>query len=49
MNYHLVVTHPWAEYGRGDVITDPETVKAILAGEHARDVVKIAAPEPQGA
>jgi len=43
MNYHLIVTTPWGDYQRGERITDPAKVQAILA-EHHDKVVRVAAP-----
>lgn len=43
----LVVTHPFADYAIGQEITDPETVKTVLA-EHPDKVVKVAVhPVPE--
>lgn len=44
---NLIVTEPFAEYKRGDQITDPELVAEILEGEHAPFVVKVAPQVPQ--
>lgn len=38
----LIVITPFADYQRGDEITDPDTVRAILESEHAAHVVKVA-------
>lgn len=35
----LVVTSPFGDYRRGDTISDPEAMEAILAGGHAQHVV----------
>lgn len=45
MEYTLVVVKPFADYQRGDSITDPEVITAILAGdhEHENSVVRVAA------
>lgn len=40
MAWHLVVTGTFDGYERGQEITDAATVEAILAGDHAHDVVK---------
>jgi hypothetical protein len=41
MNIHLVVVHPFAEYIRGQIITDAATITQILASEHAIAVVRV--------
>ncbi len=41
----LVVTQPFADYAKGDQITDPKTVAAILDG-HSHRVVKTNVPDP---
>lgn len=40
MAWHLIVTETFDGYERGQEITDAATVEAILAGDHAGDVVK---------
>ncbi len=35
----LVVLHAFGRYNRGDVITDPATIQAILAGGNANLVL----------
>ncbi len=54
MSIHLVVVHAFADYKRGDLITDEATVKKVLA-DNARLVVRcqdhpgapqVTAPEP---
>lgn len=35
----LVVLHAFGRYGRGDLITDPATIEAILAGGNRSLVV----------
>ncbi len=42
--YHLVVIHPFDTYQRGAVISDPDDVADVLAGENAHHVNKIKAP-----
>lgn len=45
--YHLVVTHPFDKYHRGDKITDAAEM-AKWAVSHAHFVVRVAAPaEPE--
>jgi hypothetical protein len=41
MDTQLVVVRPFAGFARGAVVTDPAQVKAILAGEHALNVVRV--------
>ena len=36
---NLTVTNPFAGFKLGEVITDPDAVKAVLAGEHSGHVV----------
>jgi hypothetical protein len=38
----LVVTTAFADYQVGDEITDADTVKTILDGDHSSNVVKVA-------
>lgn len=45
MAYALTVTNPFGPYGRGDAITDPKVVAAVLASEHRIDVVKVSKPD----
>ena len=42
MPYHLVVVRAFGPYSRGDVVSEPAAIDAILAGEHAGNVVRIA-------
>jgi hypothetical protein len=44
--YHLAVRSAFRTYKRGDMITDPATVQAVLGSEDAVHVVKVAAPDP---
>lgn len=41
----LVVTHEFANYSKGDEITDADAVKTILDGDQASNVVKVATPD----
>ena len=41
----LVVTNPFGGRDRGDRITDPKEINAVLAGEHAHHVVQADHPE----
>lgn len=45
MAIKLIVNEPFAEYSKGDEITDAATVRAILKGENAAHVVAVQAPE----
>jgi hypothetical protein len=38
MERHLIVTEPFGGYPTGALITDPDTVAEILAGQHAGSV-----------
>jgi hypothetical protein len=52
MDSVLVVVRPFGQYKRGDVIDNPTRVTAVLGGEHAYHVVRVAAaqqPAPQRA
>jgi hypothetical protein len=44
MTLHLVVTKAFLRYTRGDIITDPDKIRDILAGEHRRFVTRVASP-----
>ncbi len=41
----LTVTHHFADYKPGDVITDSALIEAILKSDNAVKVVKVAGPE----
>ncbi len=50
---HLIVTHAFARaarldgdaaYARGDAITDPAEIEAVLASDHAGHVVRVDPP-----
>jgi hypothetical protein len=43
MQFHLVVVRAFGAYARGDLITDPETIAAVLGSESANNVVRIVA------
>jgi hypothetical protein len=45
----LVVVKPFAGLVRGDIVTDAERITEILNSEHARSVVRVAAPGSRGA
>lgn len=50
MSIHLVVVNPFADYQRGDQITDPATIEAVEASTNQSSVVRVAdepaAPPP---
>ena len=41
----IVVHSPFAAYSRGQVVTDADTVRTILAGDHASSVHRISLPD----
>lgn len=45
MAIHLVVTIPFADYQKGDKITDAKVVADVLDSPQAPHVVKVAAPD----
>jgi hypothetical protein len=49
MALHLVVRQPFGDRKRGDKITDPAEVAAVLESENEPHVVRVNAPEPEGA
>lgn len=46
METHLVVVRAFDGFARGDIISDASTISAILNGEHASFVVRVATPKP---
>ncbi len=42
MQFRLVVVCAFGAYAKGDVVSDVEAMAAILAGEHAGRVVRVA-------
>jgi hypothetical protein len=48
MDIHLVVVKPFGGLARGDIITDKARISQILSSEHARGVVRVAAPISKG-
>jgi hypothetical protein len=44
MTHRLVVTKPFRNYARGDIIVDVAKTIEILAGEHQKFVTKVVAP-----
>ena len=49
MNIHLVIVSAFASYAKGDVVTDPTLIAALLASENHRNVVRVTVPAQQGA
>jgi len=47
MNVHLVVVRAFGPYAKGEVIADPAAIAAVLGGEQARNVVRVAVPAGQ--
>lgn len=45
MAIKLIVTSAFAQYAKGDEITDTKTVQDVLASENANSVVKVNAPD----
>lgn len=45
MTYQLIVVQPFGAYPVGALVSDIAQVEAILAGEHAACVVRIAAEQ----
>lgn len=43
MQFHLVVVRAFGAYAKGDLITDSETITALLGSENANNVVRIVA------
>ena len=41
MNTTLIVVRPFGTHAIGDMITDVSKATALLAGEHAHDVVRV--------
>ena len=46
MNTTLVVVRAFASHAKGDVVTDPAEIAAILGGEQAHAVVRVITPSP---
>jgi hypothetical protein len=44
MIHHLVVTKPFLNFVRGDIIVDASKIGEILANEHKKFVTRIIAP-----
>lgn len=42
MQFHLMVVRSFGAYSKGDVVSDADAIGAILAGENAAHVVRIA-------
>lgn len=47
MNYHLICVHPHAKYKKGQVVTDPAEVAALLLKNKHRFVKIVAPPATQ--
>jgi hypothetical protein len=45
MTHRLVVTKPFLDFVRGDIIVDAAKMHEILAGEHQKFVTKVVAPD----
>lgn len=43
----LVVSEPFGQYQRGDVIEDPAAMDAVMASENANQVVRTQVPDTQ--
>lgn len=41
----LTVIHPFGAYARGDRITDPAAIAAVLAGDNAHHVNRVELPD----
>ena len=46
MPYTLVVVRAFGPHAQGAMIDDEEGVRALLASEHANDVVRVTRPTP---
>ena len=44
MTMHLVVVRAFGPHATGDVIADPADIAQVLAGEQARNVVRVRTP-----
>jgi hypothetical protein len=42
MRYHLVVTKPFLDFVRGDIIADVIKIGEVLASEHQKFVTRVA-------
>jgi|GEM_PF-2338001 hypothetical protein len=40
----LIVVRAFGQHRPGDMITDPAEARTLLLGEHAHDVIRVAAP-----
>lgn len=47
MQHHLIVTADFADFKRGDRITDPELVEQLPQGSNHANVVRVVAPKPE--
>lgn len=46
MIHQLIVTKPFLNFVRGDIIADTRKISEILATEHKKFVTKVASPTP---
>jgi hypothetical protein len=44
MTHHLVVTRPFLDFVRGDIIAETAIISDILSNEHKKFVIKVALP-----
>ena len=42
---HLIVVRPFGSWRIGDVVSEEESMEAILSSEHSENVVRIVPPE----
>jgi hypothetical protein len=45
MKQALIVTEPFGQYQRGDQITDPKVIRAVLASENSASVNRTQLPD----
>jgi hypothetical protein len=45
MSTVLLVVRPFGGHARGDLITSPADIRALLASEHVHNVIRVAAPD----
>ncbi len=44
MTYRLIVTRPFLDFVRGDIVAEPSKIAEILSTEHKKFVIKVALP-----
>jgi hypothetical protein len=44
MTHHLVVTKPFLDFVRGDIVVEANKIRDILSSEHMKFVIKVALP-----